>query len=58
MTNLARNLVASATRAGDGPAVRLGDTVLSFAQLDQASARVAGLLRDHGVQPGDTGLAA
>ncbi|MGB6457436.1 MAG: long-chain fatty acid--CoA ligase [Streptosporangiaceae bacterium] len=53
MTNLARNLADSAARAGDAPAVRLGDTVLSFTQLDQASARVAGLLRDHGVRPGD-----
>ena len=53
MTTLAHNLVASATRAGDAPAVRLGETVLTFAQLDEASARVAGLLRDRGVRPGD-----
>ncbi len=31
MTNLARNLAASAARAGGAPAVRLGDAVLSFA---------------------------
>jgi long-chain acyl-CoA synthetase len=53
MTNLALNLAASAARDGAAPAVRLGDAVLSFAQLDAASARVAGLLRDRGVQPGD-----
>ncbi|GGR77263.1 long-chain-fatty-acid--CoA ligase [Micromonospora fulviviridis] len=53
MTNLAQNLAASAARDGAAPAIRLGDAVLSFAQLDEASARVAGLLRDRGVQPGD-----
>ena len=53
MTNLAQNLAAAAGRDGSAPAIRLGDTVLSFAQLDAASARVAGLLRDRGVQPGD-----
>ena len=53
MTNLAQNLAASAARDGAAPAIRLGETVLTFAQLDEASARVAGLLRDRGVRPGD-----
>ncbi|GLW30936.1 long-chain-fatty-acid--CoA ligase [Actinoplanes regularis] len=53
MTNLAQNLAVSAARDGDAPALRLGDTVVSYAQLDVAGARVAGLLRDRGVQPGD-----
>ncbi|MGV9804935.1 long-chain-fatty-acid--CoA ligase [Micromonospora chersina] len=53
MTNLAQNLADSAARDGAAPAIRLGDTVLSFAQLEAASARVAGLLRDRGVRPGD-----
>ncbi|WP_405997196.1 long-chain-fatty-acid--CoA ligase [Streptomyces sp. NBC_00829] len=53
MTNLAHSLAASAARDGDAPAIRLGDTLLTYAQLDKASARVAGLLRDRGVQPGD-----
>ncbi|WP_328404161.1 long-chain fatty acid--CoA ligase [Streptomyces sp. NBC_00390] len=53
MTNLADSLVASATRDGYAPAIRLGDTVLTYAELDEASARVAGLLSDRGVQPGD-----
>ncbi len=53
MTNLAHNLVVSAAAASDATAIRLGDTVLSFAQLDEASARVAWLLHDRGVQPGD-----
>ncbi|WP_030978545.1 long-chain-fatty-acid--CoA ligase [Streptomyces sp. NRRL S-1824] len=53
MTNLAHNLAASVARDGDAPAIRLGDTLLTYAELDEASARVAGLLRDRGVQPGD-----
>lgn len=53
MTNLAHNLAVSVTRDGDAPAIRLGDTLLTYAELDEASARVAGLLRDRGVQPGD-----
>ncbi|MEZ0070540.1 long-chain acyl-CoA synthetase [Streptacidiphilus sp. MAP12-20] len=53
MTNLAHHLVALATRDGDAPAIRLGDALLTYAELDEASARVAGLLRDRGVRPGD-----
>ncbi|MEV4414386.1 long-chain fatty acid--CoA ligase [Catellatospora sp. NPDC049609] len=53
MTNLAQNLADSAARDGAAPAIRLGTAVLSFAQLDAASARVAGLLRERGVRPGD-----
>ncbi|WSA81841.1 long-chain fatty acid--CoA ligase [Streptomyces sp. NBC_01799] len=53
MTNLAHNLAASVTHDGDAPAIRLGDTLLTYAELDEASARVAGLLSDRGVQPGD-----
>jgi long-chain acyl-CoA synthetase len=51
--NLARILTDTVTRDPDRPAVKLGDTTLSYAQLDGAVARCAGLLRRHGVQPGD-----
>jgi long-chain acyl-CoA synthetase len=51
--NLANNLVRSANRYPDRPAVRLDATVLTYAALDDASARAAGLLRRHGVQAGD-----
>ena len=51
--NLAGNLIASAERTPDAVAMKLDDFELTFAELDERSARVAGLLRDHGVEPGD-----
>ena len=51
--NLALNLIDSAKRSAEQPAVRLDETVLSYGALDDLTARVAGLLRAHGVQPGD-----
>ena len=51
--NLAENLSRSAAAGPDAPAVRLDDAVLSYAALDDASARVAGLLAARGVEPGD-----
>jgi long-chain acyl-CoA synthetase len=45
-----------ADRAGtdpDLPAIKQGDTVLSYADLDAASARFAAVLQRHGVQAGD-----
>src|SRR6185312_1578130 len=35
------------------PAVRLGERTLSFGELDDRSARVATLLRERGLEPGD-----
>jgi long-chain acyl-CoA synthetase len=51
--NLADNLIRSAQLFPDRPAVRLDDTILSYRDLHQQSARVAGMLRDRGIQPGD-----
>jgi long-chain acyl-CoA synthetase len=51
--NLAENLSRSAAAAPDAPAVRLDDAVLSYAALDEATARVAGLLAARGVGAGD-----
>src|SRR5262245_33748310 len=51
--NLADNLVRSVAVFPDRPAIRLDDTVLTYAELDERSARVAGLLSQHGVLPGD-----
>jgi long-chain acyl-CoA synthetase len=51
--NLATFLTESVARHGDRPALKLDDVTVPYAMLDQASARVAGLLRDRGVEPGD-----
>jgi long-chain acyl-CoA synthetase len=51
--NLASNVVRSAQTYADRAALRIGDDTLSYRELDQASARVAGLLQDRGVKPGD-----
>jgi long-chain acyl-CoA synthetase len=51
--NLAENLSRAAAARPDAPAVKLDDAVLSYAALDEASARVAGLLAARGVGAGD-----
>jgi long-chain acyl-CoA synthetase len=51
--NLADNLIRSAQRVPDRPAIRLDDRVLTYRDLDEYSARAAGLLRERGVVPGD-----
>jgi long-chain acyl-CoA synthetase len=51
--NLASIVTESAGRAPDNPAVRLGGAELSYAELDERSARLATLLGEKGVQPGD-----
>ena len=53
MTNLALDLREAAQMYPDRPAVRLDDAVVSYARLDELSARVAGWLRERGLQPGD-----
>jgi hypothetical protein len=55
MTNLASNL-ADTTRAHAGRmAVRVGDATMTYRELDEASAGVAGLLHGRGLKPGDRG---
>jgi len=51
--NLAQILIDAAERDPDHVAIRLDDVELTYQQLDGASAHVAGLLREHGVSPGD-----
>ena len=51
--NLALNLIDSAQRGAELPAVRLNRSVLSYGALDDLTAQLAGLLREHGVEPGD-----
>jgi long-chain acyl-CoA synthetase len=51
--NLASLLTESAARSPEAAAIRLGELELTYAQLDEASARLASLLRERGVEPGD-----
>ncbi|MFB7243946.1 long-chain-fatty-acid--CoA ligase [Streptomyces populi] len=53
MTDLVTLLAATASAHGERVAVRHDDSTLTYAELDDASARVAALLRDRGVAPGD-----
>jgi len=53
MPNLAELLTRSVAARPDRVAVKVDDSELSYAALDEATARVAGLLRAKGVGPGD-----
>ena len=52
-SNIASWVSARAATDPSRPAIRQGDQVLTYAALDDASARFATVLTDHGVQPGD-----
>ena len=51
--NLANNLSVAAQRSPYHPALRFDKGQYSYKALDSATARLAGLLRAHGVRPGD-----
>ncbi len=51
--SLADNLVKTAAATPDAVAVKLDDITVTYAQLDAATAKVAGLLAAKGVGPGD-----
>jgi long-chain acyl-CoA synthetase len=51
--NLALNLTRTAERHPDNVAIRLDDTALTYAELDEATRLMAGLLAERGVCPGD-----
>ena len=53
MTNLARIVTETAERIPDGIAYKLDDTEVNWQAVDEGSARVAGLLKEKGVEPGD-----
>jgi len=53
VTNLAQNLAASVQRDPGAAAIKLDDVVLDFAALDGATAHLAALLKERGIQPGD-----
>src|SRR5919202_1895550 len=51
--NLARILTETAEREGERTAVKLDDFAANYELLDQGTARVAGMLREKGLEPGD-----
>ena len=53
MTSLSTNLVASKNRTPDRVALRCDDLQFTFAEFDAGAARVATLLEQAGVEPGD-----
>ena len=53
MTNLASNLTDTTRIHGGRVAVRVDNAAMTYRALDEASARVAGVLRERGLRPGD-----
>jgi long-chain acyl-CoA synthetase len=53
MGSLANLLTDTAARHRDRPALKLDDAVVTYGQLDEGAARVAGLLKAKGLAPGD-----
>src|ERR1700755_2674231 len=51
--SLAQPLTETAAKHGDRPALKLDDTVASYAVLNEGATRIAGLLKERGLQPGD-----
>ena len=51
--NLARILTETAAKHGDKTAFKLDDIELSYSMLDEASARVAALVNERGIEAGD-----
>ena len=52
-TNLASIVTETAERIPDGIAYKLDDTEINWQAVDEGSARVAGLLKEKGLEPGD-----
>jgi long-chain acyl-CoA synthetase len=53
MSNLAQNLIDTAAKNPDHPALRMDDAVLTYGQFRDAARKVAASLRSRGVEPGD-----
>jgi long-chain acyl-CoA synthetase len=53
VTNLARNLTDTVRACAGRVAVRVDDATMTYQALEEASARVAGLLHERGLKPGD-----
>src|SRR6201996_2463931 len=52
-TNLASIVTDSAARDAGAAAIRLGERTLTYGELDDRAARLATLLRERGLEPGD-----
>src|SRR5580704_9834963 len=53
VTNLAKNLTDTTRTCAERVAVRVDNEAMTYRALDEASARVAGLLHERGLKPGD-----
>ncbi len=53
MQSLAQLLTETAATHGDRPALKLGETAVTYDSLNEGAARVAGLLKARGLEPGD-----
>ena len=53
MTNIASNLIDTADKHGDRPALKLDDAVLTYGELLERAQRMGSLLAAKGVEPGD-----
>src|SRR3954467_13353483 len=53
MSSLAQQLTDTAARHGDRPAIKLDDAALTYAAFEESASRVAGMLRERGLEPGD-----
>ena len=53
VTNLAKNLTDTIRSHAGRVAVRVDNAAMTYRALDEASARVAGLLHERGLGPGD-----
>ena len=51
--SLAQLLTETAAEHADRPALKLDDTVLNYAVLNEGATRIAGLLKEKGIEPGD-----
>ena len=52
-TSLAQLLTETASKYAERPALKLDDTVVNYAVLNEGATRIAGLLKDKGLEPGD-----
>jgi long-chain acyl-CoA synthetase len=52
-TSLAQLLTETAQAHAERPALKLDDTVVNYAVLNEGATRIAGLLKEQGVAPGD-----